>query len=47
MFKSCQPYKTALEDSLASIENGARGLAFGSGLAAIDCVLKLLNLVMK
>ncbi len=32
-----------MEDSLASIENGARGLAFGSGLAAIDCVLKLLN----
>ena len=28
---------------MASIENGARGLAFGSGLAAIDCVLKLLN----
>lgn len=28
---------------MASIENGAKGLAFGSGLAAIDCVLKLLN----
>ncbi|NAW51429.1 cystathionine gamma-synthase [Elizabethkingia argentiflava] len=37
------PTRQALEDALASIENGARGLAFGSGLAAIDCVLKLLN----
>lgn len=37
------PTRHALENSLASIENGEYGLAFGSGLAAIDAVLKLLN----
>jgi len=37
------PTRTALENAFASIENGKFGLAFGSGLAAIDCVLKLLN----
>lgn len=41
--RGANPTRQALEDSLASIENGAQGLAFGSGLAAIDCVLKLLN----
>lgn len=41
--RGANPTRQALEDSLASIENGARGLAFGSGLAAIDAVLKLLN----
>ncbi len=39
--RGANPTRQALEDSLASIENGARGL--GSGLAAIDCVLKLLS----
>ena len=37
------PTRQALEKSLASIENGKYGLAFGSGLAAIDAVLKLLQ----
>jgi len=37
------PTRHALENSLASIENGEYGLAFGSGLAAIDAVLKLLS----
>lgn len=37
------PTRKALEDAFASIENGSHGLAFGSGLAAIDAVLKLLN----
>ncbi|HET8837444.1 MAG TPA: cystathionine gamma-synthase [Flavobacteriaceae bacterium] len=41
--RSANPTRTALEKSLASIENGKFGLAFGSGLAAIDAVLKLLN----
>ena len=41
--RAANPTRQALEDSLASIENGAKGLAFGSGLAAIDAVLKLLN----
>ena len=37
------PTRDALEKSIASIENGKYGLAFGSGLAAIDAILKLLN----
>ncbi|UNY99465.1 cystathionine gamma-synthase [Zhouia spongiae] len=37
------PTRKALEDALASIENGRYGLAFASGLAAIDAVLKLLK----
>lgn len=37
------PTRKALEDCLASIESGKFGLAFGSGLAAIDAVLKLLK----
>jgi cystathionine gamma-lyase len=37
------PTRSALENSLSSIEGGKFGLAFGSGLAAIDAVLKLLN----
>ena len=41
--RAANPTRQALEDALASIENGSTGLAFGSGLAAIDCVLKLLN----
>lgn len=41
--RSGNPTRTALENSLASIENGNYGLAFGSGLAAIDAVMKLLK----
>ena len=41
--RSGNPTRAALERSLASIENGSYGLAFGSGLAAIDAVLKLLK----
>jgi cystathionine beta-lyase len=37
------PTRNALENAFASIENGNYGLAFGSGLAAIDAVLKLLE----
>jgi len=37
------PTRTALENALASIENGNYGLAFGSGLASIDAVMKLLE----
>jgi cystathionine beta-lyase len=39
--RSANPTRTALEKSLASIENGSYGLAFACGLAAIDAVLKL------
>ncbi|MDP3314270.1 cystathionine gamma-synthase [Lutibacter sp.] len=41
--RTANPTRTALENSFASIENGKFGLAFGSGLAAIDCVIKLLS----
>lgn len=37
------PTRKALENAFASIENGNYGLAFASGLAAIDAVIKLLN----
>lgn len=37
------PTRNALERSFASIENGAYGLAFASGMAAIDAVMKLLK----
>lgn len=39
--RAANPTRQALEDALASIENGARGLAFASGLAATDCLLRL------
>lgn len=41
--RSANPTRTALEKAVASIENGKFGLAFGSGLAAIDAVMKLLK----
>lgn len=41
--RTANPTRTAVENAFASIENGKFGLAFGSGLAAIDCVLKLLS----
>jgi cystathionine beta-lyase len=41
--RSGNPTRQALEYSLASIENGEYGLAFSSGLAAMDTVLKLLS----
>ena len=41
--RAANPTRTALENALASIESGARGLAFSSGLAATDCVMKLLK----
>ena len=37
------PTRHALENAFASIENGNFGLAFGSGLASIDAVMKLLK----
>lgn len=41
--RSGNPTRAALERAFASIENGEFGLAFGSGLAAIDAVMKLLK----
>ncbi len=37
------PTRAALEANLAALENGTRGACFASGLAAIDCLLKMLN----
>lgn len=41
--RSGNPTRKALEDSIASLEGGKYGMAFGSGLAAIDCVIKMLK----
>ena len=37
------PTRATLEDIIAKLENGSTGIAFGSGLAAIDAVIKLLE----
>ena len=37
------PTRAALENNLAALESGKYGACFGSGLAAIDCVVKMLN----
>lgn len=37
------PTRSALEANLAGLENGADAICFGSGLAAMDAVLKLLK----
>ncbi len=37
------PTRTALQNALAAIENGKYALCFGSGMAATDAVIKLLN----
>ena len=37
------PTREALERNVASLEGGTHGFAFGSGLAALDAVLKLLQ----
>ncbi|MDG2209952.1 MAG: cystathionine gamma-synthase [Flavobacteriales bacterium] len=41
--RSHNPTRAALESALATLENGTHGLAFASGLAAIDTVLKTLK----
>ncbi len=41
--RSQNPTRTALEEALAVIEQGKFGLAFSSGVAATDAVIKLLN----
>src|SRR3954467_6462955 len=38
--RSANPTRTALEEALAAVEGGARGLAFASGLAAEDTLLR-------
>ena len=41
--RSQNPTRFALERAIASLEGGEYGAAFGSGLAAIDCLLKFLK----
>lgn len=37
------PTRNALEKAIAELENGSYGACFGSGMAAIDCVIKMLK----
>jgi cystathionine beta-lyase len=41
--RSNNPTRAVLENLIAVLEKGARGIAFASGLAAIDAILKLLK----
>jgi len=41
--RSNNPTRQVLENLIATLEHGRRGLAFASGLASIDCVLKILE----
>lgn len=41
--RSANPTRTALEECLASLEEAKHGMAFGSGMAAVDAVLSLLR----
>ncbi|MEW2545938.1 cystathionine gamma-synthase [Streptomyces sp. NPDC047002] len=40
--RSANPTRSALEENLAALEGGSRALAFASGLAAEDCLLRTL-----
>ena len=37
------PTRNTLEKNIAALENGKNGLCFGSGLAAVDAIIKLLS----
>ncbi|MBI4811270.1 MAG: PLP-dependent transferase [Ignavibacteriales bacterium] len=37
------PTRTALEHNIAALENGKHGIAFGSGMAAVDTIFRLLK----
>ena len=41
--RTSNPTRTALQNSFASLENAKYGVAFSSGLAAIDAIIKLLS----
>lgn len=41
--RTSNPTRNALENNLAALEHGKYGACFGSGLAAIDCLIKMLN----
>lgn len=38
------PTRTALEKNIAALEGGKEGMAFGSGMAAIDSILRMLKM---
>jgi cystathionine gamma-synthase len=40
--RTANPTRTALEECLAALENGTNALAFASGMAAEDCLLRVL-----
>ncbi|WP_207435395.1 cystathionine gamma-synthase [Sabulibacter ruber] len=37
------PTRSALQSAIAALENGVHGLCFASGMAATDCIIKLLK----
>ncbi|KAA3439563.1 cystathionine gamma-synthase [Rufibacter hautae] len=37
------PTRSALQSSIAALENGKHGLCFASGMAATDCIIKMLK----
>ena len=39
--RSGNPNRTVLEETMALLDGGERGLAFSSGMAAIDCLFRL------
>lgn len=41
--RTANPTRQALETAMAELEGGARGLAFSSGMAAVDNVIRLLS----
>jgi cystathionine beta-lyase/cystathionine gamma-synthase len=41
--RTANPTRTALQDCIAALEGGRHGLAYSSGMAAIDNILKLLK----
>ncbi len=41
--RTANPTREALEESIAALESGARGIAFASGLAAIEAIVKRLS----
>ena len=41
--RTLNPTRHVLEKNLAAIENGKFGACFASGLAAMDCIIKILN----
>ena len=41
--RTANPTREALEASIAALENGSRGIAFSSGLAAIEAIVKRLS----